>query len=303
MFAEEAFTLLRIILNPGAGAGRALAILKQVQELLEERDIEYETLYTRKRWHAADLTRQAAEEKAEGVVIIGGDGSLFEAANGLVGSDTVLYIVPCGTGNDFVRTLKLPKDPIEALRSQLDSPIVPVDAGAANEYRFLNIAGSGFDVEVLRQTEAYKQKYHGILPYLLGIIRGIRNYKPFEGELEIDGKTISGKFTVVVFANGQYYGGGMRVARKADAGDGFFDVIYVPALPKWFICLVLPLFIPGWYDVLPIVKRVRAKRAVLTSKGLTINMDGELRDMDRIEFSILSGGIKMALPFFNRTDN
>jgi len=288
--------LFRVILNPEAGAGRAQAILEKVRALLESRKIEYEVQYTKERWHCARLTQKAAEDGIEGVVIIGGDGSLFEASNGLAGSNTVLYVVPCGTGNDFVRTLKLPKDPIEALKLQLDSPIVSVDAGAANEFRFMNIAGSGFDVEVLRQTEAYKQKYHGILPYLLGIIRGIRYYQPFSGVLEIDGKKIEGKFTVMVFANGQYYGGGMRVARKADPADGLFDIIYVPALPKWFICMVLPLFLPGWYDVLPIVKRVRAKKAVLTSKGITINMDGELRDMDRTEFSILPGGIKMALP-------
>jgi len=290
--------LLRIILNPGAGAGRALAILKKVENLLAEFDAEYETVYTQERWHAAELTAQAAKDGVDGVVIIGGDGSLFEAANGLVGTDTALIIAPCGTGNDFAKTLRLPKDPVKALLRQLDCPVYRFDAGAANEFRFLNIAGAGFDVEVLRQTEAYKQKYHGIIPYFLGIIRGIRYYKPFEGSLEIDGQVINGRFTLAVIANGQYYGGGMRVARKADPRDGKFDVIYVPALPKWAICLLLPLFVPGWYDVIPFVKRVRAEKVVLTSKGITINMDGELRDIDRTEFSIVPGGIKLHVPRF-----
>lgn len=288
--------MFRIILNPEAGAGRSLAMLPEVEKILSKRGIAYEKLLTTERWQAAELTRKAAEEGIEAVVLIGGDGSIFEAVNGLAGSNTILYIVPCGTGNDFIRTLRLPKDPLEALRVQLDSPKVSIDAGAANDFRFMNIAGSGFDVEVLRQTEIYKQKYHGILPYLLGIVKGIRFYKPFEATLELDGQMIKGRFTLMVFANGQYYGGGMRVARKADPFDGCFDVIYVPALPKWVICLVLPLFVPGWYDVLPIVKRCRAKNVVLSSKGLTVNMDGELRDMDRTEFSVLPGAVKMALP-------
>ena len=288
--------MYRIILNPTAGAGRAKSILPEVENILRSRGIEYEIKMTHERWEASSLSGEAAAEGAEAVVLIGGDGSLFEVINGLCGTNTVLYIVPCGTGNDFVRSLPLPKDPLEAFRVQLDSEIRSVDAGAAGEYRFLNVAGAGFDVEVLRQTEAYKERFHGILPYLLGIIRGIRFFKPFKGVLEIDGEKIEGRFSLVVLANGQYYGGGMRVARKADPFDGMFDVIYVPAVSKFLLCCVLPIFMPGWYDILPIVHRKRAKCASLTSKGITINMDGELRNMDHTDFAIIAQGVKMALP-------
>lgn len=288
--------MFRIIINPGAGSGQAQAILPLVEEELRKRGISYDIARTQEKWQAAALAAQAVQDRIEGVIVIGGDGTLFEAANGLAQTNTVLYAVPCGTGNDFVRCMKLPKDPLQALQAQLDSPIGRVDVGAAGNYRFLNVAGAGFDVEVLRQTDAFKKRFRGIVPYLLGIVHGIGHYKPFKGELEVNGRKICGRFTIVVFANGQYIGGGMRVARRANLFDGLFDVIYVPALPKWFICLILPLFIPGWYDVLPIAHRVQASAAQLHAAGLTVNLDGELRDMDHVDFRVIPSGVRMALP-------
>ncbi|MDO4739623.1 MAG: diacylglycerol kinase family lipid kinase [Eubacteriales bacterium] len=285
--------LFRIIINPLAGAGKPMALRPRVEALLAERGISYETVLTDGGNHAVNLSKQAAADGARAVVIVGGDGSLNEAVNGLIGSSTILYIVPCGTGNDFARVFRLPKDPIEALRMQLDAPVGVIDAGAANEFRFLNVAGAGFDVEVLRQMEAYKEKYSGIWPYLLGVIRAVKAFRPFEATLEAQGQTFSGRFTLMVFANGQYYGGGMRVARKADPRDGLLDMIYIPALPKWLISLCLPLFLPGWYDVLPFVRRMRVSKATLLSKGVTLNMDGELRDVDRADFELLPGAIRM----------
>ena len=288
--------MYRIIINPSAGAGKAAQCLPQVEAVLRERGLAYDIMETKAPWDGAVLSAQAAAEHVEAVIAIGGDGTLFEICNGLAQSETALYVVSCGTGNDFVRSLPFPKDPIESLKAQLDAPRRPVDVGAASKYRFLNVAGAGFDVEVLRQTERYKARFHGIVPYLLGVIRTVRTYKPFHGVLEIDGKRVEGDFTLVVFANGQYYGGGMRVARKADPCDGLFDILYVPALSKPRICMLLPLFMPGWYDRLKVVTRVRATSARLVSPGLTVNMDGELRDMDETEFRLLPGALQMGLP-------
>ena len=294
--AREGPSLYRIIVNPSAGAGKAAAILPEVEAVLREKGLTYDIAATMAPWDAAVLSAQAAAEHVEGVVAIGGDGTFFEVCNGLAETGTALYVVSCGTGNDFVRSLPLPKDPIEALRLQLNTPLRPVDAGAASKFRFLNVAGAGFDVEVLRQTERYKSRFHGIIPYLLGVIRTVRIYRPFHGILEVDGERVEGDFTLVVFANGQYYGGGMRVARKADPCDGYFDVLWVPALSKARICTLLPLFMPGWYDRLKVVRRVRAKTARLISPGLTVNMDGELRDMDDTQFRLLAGALRMGLP-------
>lgn len=288
--------MFRIIINPKAGAGRALQVLESIKNVLRERNIQFDIRETAYRMHAKELAITAVAEGISGIIAIGGDGTMFEVANGLDGSSVTLYIVSCGTGNDFIKTLGLPKDPVEALKLQLDSPVKDVDMGKASVFRFLNVAGAGFDVEVLRQTEQFKQRYHGIIPYMLGVIKAIRHYKPFSGELRIDSQAIHGEFTLVVIANGQYYGGGMRVARKADPYDGLFDVIYIPKLPKWKICLLLPFFMSGVYDVFPVAHRVRTNTAELESKEITINMDGELRTMDNVMFENLHNAVHMHLP-------
>lgn len=79
----------------------------------------------------------------------------------MAGSELALLFACCGTGNDFIKAVHLPKDPVEALRLQLHTPLSRIDLGRMNEMYFLNVSGTGFDVEVLRQAEKYKQRYQG----------------------------------------------------------------------------------------------------------------------------------------------
>jgi diacylglycerol kinase family enzyme len=122
--------------------------------------------------HATEIARAAAEGEEEArLVVLGGDGTFNEVANGLGGTRAVMYFVSCGTGNDFVKALGLPKDPIEALKLQLSSSVREIDAGLINGRLFLNVSGTGFDIEVLRQTERFRARFKGLLAYLLGSSR------------------------------------------------------------------------------------------------------------------------------------
>ena len=238
----------------------------------------------------------AASEAEARLIVLGGDGTFNEVANGLTGTDALLYFVSCGTGNDFVKALGLPKDPVEALGVQLSSQPRRVDAGLVNDRLFLNVSGTGFDIEVLRQTQRFRTRFKGLLAYLLGLIAALSRFRPVEARITAGGRTFSQKLTIFEVANGRYIGGGMLVAPQANPSDGLFDVVYVDAVNRRTIMKLLPMFVSGKFVSLPVTHTLRAEEVVIESPGMTINLDGELQRVDRAHYRVLPGGLRIACP-------
>ena len=169
--------------------------------------------------------------------------------------------------------------------------------GTINGRPFLNVSGSGFDVEVLRMTEELKAVYPGETAYRKAVLAVVGRYRAMEAELSIDGGPFEKRrVTIAEFANGQYIGGGMRVAPFAREDDGLLDVVTV--VPVWhgLIPMLLPLFILGAHVRLPLAKSVRAREAVLRCKGMTVNIDGRLEQMDEARYGILPGALRVMRP-------
>ena len=249
---------------------------------------------------SGDERRQAElalEAGATAIVCVGGDGTLSEVVGALAGKDATLYIVPSGTGNDFARAFGLPREPVAALAAQLDGTPERIDLGTINGKPFLNVSGSGFDVEVLRKTEELKSVYPGETAYRKAVLAVVSRYRAMEAELSIDGGPFERRrVTIAEFANGQYIGGGMRVAPDARENDGLLDVVTV--VPVWhgLIPLLLPLFILGVHVRLPLARSVRAREAVLRCKGMTVNIDGRLEQMDEARYAVLPGALRVMRP-------
>lgn len=277
--------MIELILNPIAGHGRSRRTLQDVEQELRGRGVDFHVSETNAKGHATQLARMAIERGAAGIAVLGGDGLVSEVTRVLMDSNVPLYFVPCGTGNDFIKTLKLPNDPIRALRLQLDRPSRKIDCGTVNGFGFLNVAGTGFDIEVLLQTERFKNTWKGIFAYLLGLLSGLKNYRPFAAEISLDGVTEHRGYTIISVSNGRYIGGGMKVAPLADPSDGVFDVMLVEALPKWKFYLLVPLFPFGLHSRLRCTRRVLAKDVLIkTDQPLTVQADGELKQLERAHF-------------------
>lgn len=285
--------MLLIIANPTSGSGAGASVLGKIEALLKERGIEYRCEATTHEGHAVELANMAVSEKMDGIVCLGGDGTIFEIANGLKGRFMTLYFVPTGTGNDFVRMLNLPKDPVEALRVQLDGKPHTIDVGQVNDMYFLNISGCGFDVEVLRQAVRFKKLGKGLLPYLMGILAALRLFKPLDIELTMNGKTEQRAVTIISVGNGQYFGGGMRAVPHAAIDDGQFDVVIADKVNRLAILRLLSKFIKGKHTDLPIAHEARCTALTIRCPGMTINMDGELRQMDVAEYRLLPGAAQI----------
>ena len=286
-----------VVVNPVSGRGRHDELTRQVVSMLGEAGHESRVYRTQTEEDGERQTQLALEDGCEAIVCIGGDGTLSEVVRPRAGTGRPLYIVPNGTGNDFARALGLPLVPLEALRRQLCGRPTAIDCASLNGKPFVNVSGSGFDVEVLRKTEELKATYPGPKAYRKAIAAVLGSYRPFEAELSLDGGAFRPiRVTIAELANGQYIGGGMHVAPNASPRDGLLDVVLVRAVPRLTIPLLVPLFILGIHTALPIVSVQRVREVTLRARGMVVNIDGRLRQMDEARFAVLPGALTMMLP-------
>ena len=286
--------MLTFIVNPAAGNGFALKIEQQVNAEMTKRGLPCRFLHTKKPGHATELAHEAAStDGCTGVVAIGGDGTAYEVACGLMNTGVPMGIIPAGTGNDFIKTVSIPKKPMEALEFILTHEARPVDVGGLNDRLFLNVCGTGFDVTVLDYTEAAKKYCRGLLPYLIGLIRGIVHYKPVYVRFTADGHTEEREVLICSVANGRYFGGGIAICPDATADDGLLDLVVVEHRPRWVLpFLVLPLLM-GKVLKFPFTTHKRCKSVEIYSKGMRLNADGEVSPVDSAKFTILQGALTL----------
>lgn len=286
--------MLTFIVNPTAGNGYALKTEKLLQTELEKRGVKVCFLHTEKPGHATDLAREAAAKPGcTGVVSVGGDGTAFETACGLMNTGVPMGIIPAGTGNDFIRSVSIPKKPIEALELILRGKARPVDVGGLNDRLFLNVCGTGFDVTVLDYTLAAKKYCRGILPYLIGLVRGIFHYKPVHVRFTANGVTEERDVLFCAVANGRYFGGGIPICPTASADDGALDLIVVENRPRWMLPFYVPGLLMGKVLKFGITTHHRCTEAEIVSPGMRLNADGEVSRVDKASFRLLRGALTL----------
>ena len=286
-----------LIVNPTSGRGAAMGRLAGIEGVLKEHGLEYNIERATKPMDAARIARAVAARQPEGIIAVGGDGTLFEIINGMIGSDVPLLFVSCGTGNDFVRTLKLPKNPVEALKCQLGAPVGRIDVGRMNDFYFLNVAGTGFDVEVLRNAEKYKAKYTGLRTYLFGLFDAIRDFRPITALVSFyGGPEEETTFSILSIGNGRYFGGGMKAVPDAKVDDGLFDVVTVRPVSKPAIVVLIAFYIAGKHVAMHLGKLRRCRKISIRRKNMTLNLDGELHNTDSACFELLPGALCVRVP-------
>lgn len=280
-----------IILNPVAGSGLALRSMALIEAQLQKLGEKYHIHQTRAPLDATRIAQTLAGEGAEKIMCVGGDGTLFEVANGIRGTGTALALIPAGTGNDFCRSLNIPKDALGALALAQKASPKRVDLGLMGERAFLNVAGMGFDVQVVQRMNKYRFLGHGQLPYLMAVFETMLRFRPIDVSLEIDGLLKKARVLLIAIANGKFIGGGMKVAPEADPWDGLLDVVMIHNVPRWRMPFLLPKFIKGQTEHIPEIVRCRAKEVRLMGQTHYYNVDGEVLEMKDASFSVSHGGM------------
>ena len=280
------------IVNPVAGNGKTIKIMDKVDEYLNHKQIPFEVVYTKEPGHATKLAAKlAGGEDSCAVVAVGGDGTVAEVAEGLLGTGCPLGIVPAGTGNDYRRSLDIPDDTINALDVILQDRRRKVDTVNINGRTFLNIVTVGFDVEVVKRAAKYKA--FGEASYTLAAIDRAFFAKPNRAQVMIDGEGGEREFLLFAAGCGAYYGGGMNPLPGADPYDGLLDVCLIDKVSTFKILSLLPKYKIGAHSELKMSHFSRAKHIkIISEKPLSVNADGDvLPPITELEYQIEPGNL------------
>ena len=257
---------------------------------MDKRQVHYEVARSEYPGHAVDLARQAVKDGHGCVVAVGGDGTALEVAQELVNTGTPMGLLPCGTGNDLSRALKIPKDIPAAVELLLSRQPLPMDAATANDKLYFNVAGFGFDVDVLINTDRYKNKHSGMTAYLLGLFRALFGLQLRKVKVISKEKTMEASALLIAVCNGSHFGGGMHVAPLADPSDGMLDVCLIHDVSFFTILMILSKFVKGKHLHTKYVTYWKTRElTVLSDPGSPLQLDGEIHGNTPVVFRCLKG--------------
>ena len=285
------------IVNPVAGKGKSLEYAVYIEKVLKEKGIDYVLKFTSQKGEAERIAREAAYGVYKKIVAVGGDGTVYEVVNGLVGGDAVLGVIPSGTGNDFTKTMGIPGILEDALETVLQGEIASIDCGKINDRYFINVASVGLDAEIVKKTEEIKKYISGPTAYVAGVFRTLFEYKLQTVEISIDDWTYNGKITLIAVGNGKYYGGGMKVLPSASVDDGYFTVCLIKPMSKLKMLRLFPTIFNGDHTKQPEVNILKGKRVKVSSKEpMILNADGDIMGTTPVTFEIVENKIAVIVP-------
>lgn len=286
---------LYFIANPVSGSGEGMRRFSLVRGILEKRGVEYGFCFSEYPGHAVKLAKAAVDAGETRLVAVGGDGTLNEVASVVKDYTGIkLGVLPFGTGNDFARGIGLPEDDEGLVNVLTGGKSRLIDAGMAGDGFFINVAGFGFDVDVVRYTEKYKRRLNGMLPYMLGILQSLIYLSRTEAEIVTDsGETFNVTVTLLSACNGTRFAGGINLAPLADYSDGLMDICILKKISRLRFLYLLPKYMKG--------KHLKYKNEFLYFKAKSVKVktlthslmecDGEIKGETPAEFRVLSGAI------------
>ena len=265
---------IRFILNPHSGLGRHRRVEGAVEKYLDRSLFDYEVLYTQYAGHATSLAAEAVKDRIDIVAIAGGDGSINEVAKALYRTDTILAVIPTGSGNGLARHLNIPLRVNKAVQLINQLSVSKIDVGFIDKHLFVSIAGMGFDAEI---AEKYSHaNFRGFMTYFSMIAGAFLSYESKKYRVRFEDKEIKEKAFIISFSNSNQYGYNTSFAPDASITDGLLDISIIKKPPLLKTPLLAHLLYFQRIDESPYVQVYRTDQAeVKKKKRVSLNIDGE----------------------------
>jgi len=267
------------IINPAAGSGKAKNIIPLIKEYCDLDSIKYKIKISSRALQITEMVKSELElSEYTDIIAVGGDGTVVEVINAIVGNKINFGLIPAGTGNDLARSLNLSQDLKAALDCIIRGKIEQIDLGEVNGSIFVNSAGVGIDGDIIYDTAKIKKYIQGSIAYLLSTLKSIVTYKPFDVTLIIDGQKIEREAFLIAIGNGQYFGGGMKITPGANLKSGVLEVCLVRKLSKSKFLRIFPSVYKGTHTNVPEVEIFECKEIQINTQGrkLHVSADGNI---------------------------
>ena len=295
------------IVNPKSGKNDQYELMKEIKEHFQGKRIIIEK--TKGPGHATFIAQKYAQkEEPVHLFVCGGDGTLHEVINGCAQKDNIIVsVIPIGTGNDFVKYFEdYKREDFLNLANYTNPEYMDCDLLRVNGEYAINTISFGFDVEVAKQVNQLKKHFRtqGILPYALSALVSLRKNIGKEYQIQIDTKKLpQEKYSLIVFANGKYYGGGFKPCPLANISDGWMDVCLVSDVKRYQIVQLAKKYQEGTHiGYKDLVSMYQAKTVHLNTENEPIyaNLDGEVKAFKNPTIEIIESAVCLALPRISR---
>ncbi len=285
------------LINPKSGVGGKRSVPRLVRAFLDKSKFNVTIKETQYVAHACELAAEAAAKGVDVVVAVGGDGTVNEVARSIVGTNTALGIIPCGSGNGFARHLGIPIDVKRAIEFLNDAEITAVDYGKINGQPFFCTCGIGFDALVSNSFARGARR--GLLGYMNQTLVDWLNYEPEVYEIESESFKNSYEAFLVACGNASQYGNNAYISPNASMRDGLLSVTILEPFSPMDVPVILGQLFGRSIDKNGHIKTLEAKWLKIKRKSAgPVHFDGEPAMMDAeilVEMEPL--GLKvMALP-------
>jgi YegS/Rv2252/BmrU family lipid kinase len=308
-----------VIVNPRSASGSTRDNWSMTASELRAHFGAFSVAFTRAPGHATELAERAAKSGRSFIIACGGDGTINEVANGIIGSgvDAELGVLPSGTGGDFRRTIGMPRSNREAAVCLRTGRTKSIDAGkvtfidhlgkTASRY-FLNVASVGLAAEVIRRVKSAKafdwlpvESIRGRANFAFSAFQEVLDPDPSLVRLRIDGGEEHTLQTIAFcVANSRFFGGGMKIAPDAKINDGLLDIVNIGDISTAKILLNAYSIYRGTHGSLDEVKGTTAQVIEISSAdrfgNILLETDGELPGRLPAKFEVVPNALKIRVP-------
>jgi diacylglycerol kinase (ATP) len=240
------------------------------------------------------------------LVVVGGDGSVNEVANGVAQRDVEIAVIARGTGWDFVRTFGIPRSIEAAVDVALHGATRAIDLGrvlyrswaGVDEVRwFANVASVGMSGAIAQRANETTKTLGGRMSYLLATLSVFARWQVGDVRVSVDENVRGGRMHDVIVANGRYLGGGMMICPDAEPDDGMFDVLLIGDLTKRDLLLTLPKTYRGRHLPHPKAELLRGKTVTVDApEPLPLELDGEQPGTTPVRFELVPRALRVRVP-------
>lgn len=263
------------IVNPISGHRKKENFPDLVRKVLDKSLFEYEVVFTERGGHAQELAQQAAESHFDVVAAVGGDGTINEIAQSLIGTEVAMALIPYGSGNGLARCLHLPLRPQNAIKTLNHSRVMAMDTATVNEVPFVSIAGVGLDAQTA--FDFSNDPRRGFVSYVKYALENYIHFEPQKYVLTFDdAMTVECSPLLISFANSNQFGYNAVIAPQSDLCDGLLDICILNRPPIGIAPLVATQMMLEKLNHSRYFTEFKAQKIVVKRPAdSVVNIDGE----------------------------
>ena len=293
-----------LIVNPSAGNTNFRKSWICIQSLLKTKEIFFSFAFTQYTKHELVLVDEAIKQGYRNFISVGGDGTLHHVVNGIMmqrytkTSNIKLGVIPLGTGNDWIRTYKIPNSIEKAINVIINNTVIFQDIGCITlasgkkEY-FNNLAGIGYDGYVVKNLKYLKKI--GSIAFLLSGLYSLLSYKKKKYSITIGDETLKEECLMIIFGICKYSGGGLRVTKYPNPTDGLLDITIVKKFSFFNLLFNLPKLYNGNIVHHKKVDNYKVKELNIINDNSIIEADGEIVGTGSLKVHIIPNAIQFLI--------